>query len=89
MFVIYVEAIIYLLFYNLHDCTFNNITKEEREVLYNLKYDPRIIIKSANQHSVVVVWNREGYLKEVYRQPSDKKMYEQVSNNSNDLANTL
>ena len=28
MFVIYVEAIIYLLLYNLHDCTFNGFPKK-------------------------------------------------------------
>ena len=46
---------------------FNNLTKEEREALYSLKDDPSIIIKGADKGSVVVVWEREDYLKETYR----------------------
>ena len=57
---------------------FNNPTKEEREALYSLKDDPSIIIKGADKGSVVVVWDREDYLKEAYRQPDDKEVHEQV-----------
>ena len=46
---------------------FNNLTKEEREALYSLKDDSRIIIKGTDKGSVVVVWDREDYLKETYR----------------------
>ena len=42
---------------------FNNLTKEEREALYSLKDDPSIIIKGANKGFVVVVWDREDYLR--------------------------
>ena len=59
---------------------FNNLTKEEREALYSLKDDPSIIIKGADKGSVVVVWDREDYLKEAYRQLDDKEVYEQVPN---------
>ena len=34
VFVICVEAIIYLLFYNLHDCTFNVCVLESEEIIY-------------------------------------------------------
>ena len=34
---------------------FNNLTKEERNALYNLRDDPTIIIKDADKGSAVVV----------------------------------
>ena len=46
---------------------FNNLTKEEREVLYCLKDDPSIIVKGADKGSVAIVWDREDYLKEACR----------------------
>ena len=68
---------------------FNNLTKKEREALYNLKHDPGITIKDADKGSVVVFWGREDYLKEAYRQLDDKEVYEQVSDDSSALNNTL
>ena len=68
---------------------FNNLTKEEREALYSLKDDRSIIIKGADKDSVVVVWDREDYLKEAYRQLDDKEVYEQVPDDPSVLANTL
>ena len=56
--------------------------KEEWETLYSLKDNPSTIIKGADMGSVVVVWDREDYLKEVHRQLDDKEVYEQVPNNS-------
>ena len=66
-----------------------DFTKEEWEVLYSLKDDPSIIIKGADKGSVVVVWDREDYLKEAYRQLDDKEVYEQVPDDQSVLANTL
>ena len=66
-----------------------NLTKEEREALYSLKDDPNIIIKDADRNSVVVDWDREGYLKEAYKELDDKGTYEQVPDNLSVLANTL
>ena len=43
---------------------YNNLTKDGRDVLYSLKDDPFIIIKDADKGSVVVVWDKEDYLKE-------------------------
>ena len=43
---------------------FNNLTKEERNALYNLRDDPTIIIKGGDKGSSVVVWDREDYLNE-------------------------
>ena len=68
---------------------FNNLTKEEREALYSLKDDRSIIIKGADKGSAVVVWDREDYLKEAYRQLDDKEVYEQIPDNPSVLANTL
>ena len=67
----------------------NNLTKEEREALYSLKDDPSIIDKGADKGSVVIVWDREDYLKEAYRQLDDKEVYEQVPDDPSVLANTL
>ena len=39
--------------------------------------------------SVVVLWNREDYLIEAYRQFDDKEVYEQVPDDLSVLANTL
>ena len=68
---------------------FNNLTKEERKALYNLKDDPGIMIKGADKSFVVVVWYREDCLKEAYRQLDDKEVYEQVPDDPSVLANTL
>ena len=57
--------------------------------MYSLKDDPSIIIKGADKGSVVVVWDREDYLKETYRQLDDKEVYEQVPDDPSTLANTL
>ena len=59
---------------------FNNLTKEERNALYNLRDDPTIIIKGADKGSAVVVWDREDYLKEASKQLEGKDVYEKVQN---------
>ena len=43
---------------------YNNLTREERTALYDLKNDKNIIIKSADKGSAVVVWDSEDYIKE-------------------------
>ena len=58
---------------------FNNLTKEIQEAF----------IKGADKGSVVVLWDREDYLKEAYRQLDDKEVYEQVPDDPSVLANTL
>ena len=68
---------------------FNHLTKEEREPLYSLKDDTSIIIKGADKNSIAVVWDREDYLKEAYRQLVDKEVYEQVPDDPTALPNTL
>ena len=74
---------------------YNNLTREERDALYSLRDDSTIIIKGADYYkdyykgSVVVVWDREDYLKEAYKQLEDREVYEEVSNDSNVLVNTI
>ena len=68
---------------------FNNLTKEERNSLYNLRDDPNIIIKGADKGSAVVVRNIEDYLEEASKQLEDKDLYEQVQNDTSILSNTI
>ena len=68
---------------------YNNLTKEERDALYSLRDDSPIIIKGADKGSVVVVWDREGYLKEAYKQLEDREVYEEVPNDPSVLVNTI
>ena len=67
---------------------FNNLTKEECNVLYNLRDDPTIITKGADKGPAVVVWDREDYLKEASRELEDKDNYEEVQNDRSTLINT-
>ena len=57
----------------------SNLTKEERLVLNSSRDDTSIIIKEADKGSVVVVWDREDYLKEAEKQLGDKETYEELS----------
>ena len=68
---------------------FNSLTNEHREALYSLNDDPGPIIKVADKDYIVVVWDREDYLKETYRKIDDKEVYEQVPDDLGILANTL
>ena len=68
---------------------FNNLTKEERNALYNLRDDPTIIIKGADKGSEVVLWDRDDYLKEASKQLEDKDVYEEVQNDPSTLINTI
>ena len=68
---------------------FNNLTREERDALYNLRDDSTIIIIGADKGSTVVVWDRKDYFKEAYKQLEDKDVYEDVQNDSSILINTI
>ena len=68
---------------------FNNLTKEERNALYNFRDDPTIIIKGADKGSAVVAWDRDDYLKEASKQLEDKDVYEKVQNDPSILINTI
>ena len=61
----------------------------EREGLYSLKNDNTIVIKDAGKVSGLIVWDRENYLKKVYKQLSDKEAYEEVTNDPFALESTI
>ena len=68
---------------------YNNLTKEERNTLYSLRDDSSIIIKGADKGLVVVVWDREDYLNETYKQLEDREVYGEVPNDPSVLVNTI
>ena len=68
---------------------YNNLTKDERDALYSLIDDPSTIRKGTDKGSVIVVWDREDYLKEAYKQLYDREVYEEVPNDPNVLINTI
>ena len=67
---------------------YNNLTREERSALYNLKNDKNIVIKSADKDSAVVVLDRDDYIKEAEEQLGDKDIYEKVCNDPGPLIST-
>ena len=46
---------------------YNNLTKDERDAFYSLIDDPSTIGKGTDKGSVIVVCDREDYLKEAYK----------------------
>ena len=61
----------------------NNLTKEERDALYSLRDNSTIFIEGAGKGSVVIVWDREDYVKEAYKQLEDREVYQEVLNDPN------
>ena len=55
-----------------------NLSKEEQQALKILKNSSDIIIKEADKGGAIVVWGREDYCNEAYRQLNDKEVYEPV-----------
>ena len=47
---------------------YNNLTSKERQALYDLNNNKNIVFKGANKESVVVVWDKEDYIKEAEKQ---------------------
>ena len=47
---------------------YNNLTSKERQALYDLNNNKNIVFKGANKESVVVVWDKEDYIKEEEKQ---------------------
>ena len=68
---------------------FNNLTKGERDALYNLKNDKTIVIKGADKGSAVVVWDREDYIREAENQLGDTNIYQEVLNDGKPLMNII
>ena len=68
---------------------YNNLTREKRRALYDLKNEKDIVIKSADKGSAVVVQDREDYIKEAEKQLGDKDIYEKVCNDPEPLISTI
>ena len=68
---------------------FNNLTREERNALHNLRDDPTIIKEGPYIGSAVVVWDKEDYLREAYKQLENKDVYEEVQYGSSILVKTI
>ena len=66
----------------------NNLIEEERDALDNLGDGFTILTEDADKDSVVVVWDREDYLKETYKQ-LPYEVHEEVLNNPSVLVNTI
>ena len=58
---------------------FNSLTNNERKNVYDLQNDETIVMKSADKGSVVVVWDREDYIKEAEKKLGDKEVNEEDS----------
>ena len=68
---------------------YKNLTRKEREALYDLRNDTSIIIKEADKGSLVVIWDNEDYLKEAEEQLSCKEMYDEVTDDQSYLIDVL
>ena len=55
-----------------------NLTREERNALKELRDNDNIIIKKADKGSSIVVMNKDDYVKEAERQLSDTKFYKET-----------
>ena len=66
-----------------------NLTKEEWKAMRNLAEDRSIIIKPADKGSCVVIWDREDYLAEGYRQLSDHSTYTDIKKFNQKLMSDL
>ena len=55
-----------------------NLTKKEHEVMKELMNDCIIIIKPAEKGSGIVIWDKQGYLRECENQLTDMDVHEKV-----------
>ena len=66
-----------------------NLTREVWQALKNLKEDRSIIIKPADKGSCVVVWDREDYLAEGYKQLNDESIYVDIKHSTDKTLSDL
>ena len=67
----------------------NNLTQEEGKALYDLRNNTSMIIKEAERGSVVVIWDKEDYLKDAEEQLSCKEIYEEVTDDPSLIIETM
>jgi len=56
----------------------NNLTKEERDSISNLRNNKNIVIQSADKGGATVIMNRENYILEAERQLNNNKYYRRL-----------
>ena len=61
-------------------CEKDNLSREERDSLYNLKNNNSIVIKPADKGGATVLMNKTNYILEAERQLSDEKYYIKLKN---------
>ena len=59
----------------------NNLSSKEFEAIHDLQSNRDIIIKPADKGGKIVIWGRNEYLKEAYRQLNDRDYYIPIGNN--------
>ena len=68
---------------------YSNLTWEERKALYDLRNYTSIIIKEVDECAVVFIWDKEDYLKEAEEQLSSKEIYQEITDDSSYLIDTM
>ncbi|XP_068113208.1 uncharacterized protein [Hyperolius riggenbachi] len=66
---------------NTNEREFDNLTRQERKALGDLSRRTDIIIREADKGGNVVIWPREQYEREVYRQLNNTDFYRKLSGN--------
>ena len=61
-----------------HGSVDNNLSKEEKKALKELRECNSIVIKKADKGSSIVIMNKDDYIKEAERQLSDEKFYKKI-----------
>ncbi|XP_071970307.1 uncharacterized protein [Engystomops pustulosus] len=59
----------------------DNLSKQERQCINNLRHDKTIVIKQADKGGNVVVWPHTLYEREAYRQLNDTRCYKRLTFN--------
>ncbi len=66
----------------------NNLPKEQRDALMELKNDCTVVVKPADKGGAIVLQHREDYVKEISRQLDDGTFYKKLSSNPTTLFKT-
>ena len=67
---------------------FNTPSKNEGNSMYNLTNHKTIIINSTDKVAMVILWDREDFLKEASKKLGDKEVYLEILNNPSALFST-
>jgi hypothetical protein len=56
-----------------------NISKDKLQAIHNLKTDNDLIVKPADKGGAIVIWPKDPYLAEAYRQLNDSNHYRKLT----------